>query len=1416
MPQVVGAVAVFFINAFAIETAVGIAYAFMAAELFVYGAGAYLLNRAADALKPNVRPQARGISLEANFLGTAEPKRIVYGEQRIGGMHFIPPICTGNKGQYLHFGIVLAGHECESITDVWFDGTKIEDAWIGAVADSADSGLVSSGLYKNVAWIRRYLGTSTQTADYLLKQAYPDAFDDEYRGRGNAYIALQCKYDDKIYSGPPTVAGLVRGKKIYDPRSTSTAWSSNPALCVRDFLINEVGFDAESIDDDSVIAAANICDQLVDIPNTATQKRYQCNAMLIANSNWGDNLRVLVDTMRGRALYRDGKWRIFAGAWDTPLHQIDESDWISALDVRLSLPRAERWNAVRVFYVDPARNYQRVECFPRRNTAYETQDNALIYYELELPGVNNEYEAQRHGEFANRASRNQITVTGTLKPQWIRLCPGDTIQLTDSEYGWNNKTFRVMAMNITPKMEIEVAMTEEGSELWDDLDPLAGEYDEIITWPTLDPGATYPDELQNFAAVGRNGSIDFTWQPGSSTMLGERVQLIEYTNSYEPNLGTTLWQGVATGVNIQKTDTTTRFYWLRAIVGSYTSGYTPESYGYPMGALGGGADGIDGVAATLSLPSVTLGADVNGIVSDYGPAAGQFDIVAGGTNRNSSTVFDVASLAGVAGTINSADNSPVSGKPIGYYEVTGCTSDQGVAWYTGVYSGVTYLRGFSVSKARTGSSGLDAIHAYLSMPSITLASSSNGYVPDYGNAEGMFNVSQGDTDKTANATFSINSLAGLTGTVNTADNSPVAGKVKGYYRVTDASSQTAAMHMRASYGGFNFDMPFVVTKGVAGIPARTLALLPSAQAFLYDYQGNSIGVNTINFDASLQNLAGTIGIYAQNYRSDGTALSSYQLSGSGNSNRGLHVNSFTENGSTAYAAVVASLSGGYSDRITVVRLQQGPEGTGGTPGSPGIAGLVGVLTNENHSLPSSSNGYIASYAGAVGEFQLFLGIDRVNVNSITFSTEVKSPSGLSAAISAAGSYYINGGIGTSDEFGAAVFRAVFSGSNVDKVFTVAKALSGFDGQDGDPGAPGTPGGIGPPGSNILANGTMTFVDSVAGTLANWGGNTVANTYDDTGGIDGTRALYLGSYNAQQVYMNDTLIPVSPLEEFLDVSVFARSVNSGQRLSFVMECYDSHLRPIHSWGESLRGFLKVYSPTPVGTTTIYAHKPYAGDGLWQTWASSFNSMVFPQSGFPLDNTRGWPDSADLLTSTPHYMASVNTTLSNSYDRISLAVTLPVSVAKGEYIGVGVQVASYRTFPNSGYTTVGSAFKQYTIRFGGLNLPLDRHTYTGQKCEPKTFRQRTAYVKFGVVRETGGTIADTLIDEYIVQRRPYTSDGSFVQDPYFIQGGGAWEFPFGVQITTYSDARYCPDSGPAGGGVIVFNTTTAVDAVYGIGI
>lgn len=255
------------------------------------------------------------------------------------------------------------------------------------------------------------------------------------------------------------------------------------------------------------------------------------------------NIKAITDTMLGNVQYRDGLWRIYAGAWASPVHSMDQGAFIGPVSIQASKDRDQRYNGVRVFYVNPSKNWQRTECFPRSNNTYKANDGAeRIWKEVEIPGITNEYQAQMVAEFLLRQSRNQIMISGPVGPKWIKLGLWETVSLTWPDMGWASKTFRVMAYTIGPNGSVNIGLQEEQSGDWADLATAEYNSPSVSTLPTVNP--TTPTEPLNFTVNPLSGEIEFTWDSPIIRPDKTRFQLWRSPGSlWNANSSELVWKG---------------------------------------------------------------------------------------------------------------------------------------------------------------------------------------------------------------------------------------------------------------------------------------------------------------------------------------------------------------------------------------------------------------------------------------------------------------------------------------------------------------------------------------------------------------------------------------------------------------------------------------------------------------------------------------------------------------------------------------------------------------------------------------------------------------------------------------------------------------------------------------------------------
>ena len=251
--QLESAVKVFVVT---LAVATGAAFLFQAAGLTALGsfsvAGAFIgsVSTAALAALSAVTTlvgglMSKGTDATAENFGTkvasrspVAPRGIIYGKARTGGT--ITHIETSGTDSYLlSFIVALAGHEVESLEEVLVNDVKLNTTSSGGFEYATNSAFVNTENENNFGSGRllRYVfldgsqTTSNSTITSVTSLGSTDKF------IGVSYMLMQLVFDsEKFGGGIPPLSFVIKGKKVYDPRTSTTAWSDNPALCVRDYI----------------------------------------------------------------------------------------------------------------------------------------------------------------------------------------------------------------------------------------------------------------------------------------------------------------------------------------------------------------------------------------------------------------------------------------------------------------------------------------------------------------------------------------------------------------------------------------------------------------------------------------------------------------------------------------------------------------------------------------------------------------------------------------------------------------------------------------------------------------------------------------------------------------------------------------------------------------------------------------------------------------------------------------------------------------------------------------------------------------------------------------------------------------------------------------------------------------------------
>ncbi len=428
-----------------------------------------------------------------NRTGTDQALPVVYGSTQLGGIVTdmrVDSASTDRKRLVVVMSFCHGSQDGSGITaidEVWFDDRK---AIAGSTLQSPFSGAISGTTYLDFA---HHLGTSTQAVDTTLHSLFPTEWPITSQGRGVCYGRYSLWYGSDVYpSGFPTIQAKVRGNAVYDPRTLTYAYSTNPALAIRDYLTSPIygkGIPAAKIDDTSITDMANYCDELVTLPNATTQKRFEINGWVDTSRSHDENLAALCSACRGMLVNQGDMWRlVIRRARSVSGFKITESNTIDG-SWQFVLPGSSTaFNVARAQYVDPAQKYQAdMVQWPEPGVAnsYLTADNSFEQrLQVDLPFTDNRLRAQQIGMTLLKESRVGVSATCVLKEDAIQCQIGDLVEVTQSTPGWTNKVFDILAMRHQPDGNMQVVMAA--------YDATAYDVDTQIQQPTV-IGTNLPD-----------------------------------------------------------------------------------------------------------------------------------------------------------------------------------------------------------------------------------------------------------------------------------------------------------------------------------------------------------------------------------------------------------------------------------------------------------------------------------------------------------------------------------------------------------------------------------------------------------------------------------------------------------------------------------------------------------------------------------------------------------------------------------------------------------------------------------------------------------------------------------------------------------------------------------------------------------
>lgn len=409
-----------------------------------------------------------------------------------------------NGADYLQLVIVLADHECDDdgLEKLYVDG--VEKTLGPRIANGSVSGCPVSGFESNM-WVEFHNGAWDQDADGDLV-AHASGWTSDDRGRGVCYARVTMLYDASVFAnGIPEFLFVFRGAKLYDWRADSSsggsgaqrwgqpdtyAWTANPTVCLYNFhrgifvggsRLAGMGTPALALPLGSWTAAANACDEDVDLKAGGTEPRYRMGGLLqVTDRDNASIVKEILGTMAAELIDSGGVFRPLVGVAQATVLDLTDEDLVTddSVEIVPKLSRAQLINSVYGSFTDPAQMFSSQPLPPRISPDdQETDGGYTLDTSYALDFVQSGTQGQRVLEILRRKGRLQLRLTGKFRSRLAVLEAGDWVSWTSSRYGWTGAVFEVLTSSLNRDLTTPVELREIAtsafawSEAEDELDP---------------------------------------------------------------------------------------------------------------------------------------------------------------------------------------------------------------------------------------------------------------------------------------------------------------------------------------------------------------------------------------------------------------------------------------------------------------------------------------------------------------------------------------------------------------------------------------------------------------------------------------------------------------------------------------------------------------------------------------------------------------------------------------------------------------------------------------------------------------------------------------------------------------------------------------------------------------------------------
>lgn len=275
-------------------------------------------------------------------------------------------------------------------------------------------------------------------------------------------------------NGNPSVSCFVKGRKVYDTRTGKTEYSTNPAMCLRDFILSKrfgLGkwITSENIDEDSFKEVADYCDEIITYKGasgeTISCKRYELNIVIDQKQSALDWISDILGNFCGFLVCSQDKLFLRIEKPEAIVYKFNDSNSSNLSVAPLALDDTP--NKYSISFIDPLNNWNSVEAIVE-DFADQKNRGKIIEKSVSLEGTTSQNQALRLARFYR--DYNSIcfkTISFKTGQQAMHLEPGDVIDFSFHNV-FKNEPFRITEIKENNDGTFEISARNYNENIYND------------------------------------------------------------------------------------------------------------------------------------------------------------------------------------------------------------------------------------------------------------------------------------------------------------------------------------------------------------------------------------------------------------------------------------------------------------------------------------------------------------------------------------------------------------------------------------------------------------------------------------------------------------------------------------------------------------------------------------------------------------------------------------------------------------------------------------------------------------------------------------------------------------------------------------------------------------------------------------